>query len=197
MFINDPPQHETIQQFADQFKEVDPLAFEVYVHFLKTSHELISAADTHFSEFGTSPGRFLIMMLLKRWLGKGLTPSQLAQKSGVTRATITGLLDGLEHDHLISRQPAPQDRRSMIIHLTPEGVQFLDTILPTHFSRVSGVMQHLTISERHTFIQLLKKIAMGIPCFQTIPRIDKEEPPHQRDGNRIVQEATGSPAPEE
>lgn len=41
-----------------------------------------------------------------------------AERSGVTRATITGLLDGLEKDDLVERQHRKDDRRMLSIHLT-------------------------------------------------------------------------------
>ena len=46
-------------------------------------------------QFGLSVGRFSLLMILHRYSESELTPSDLAQRAGVTRATVTGLLDGL------------------------------------------------------------------------------------------------------
>ena len=45
----------------------------------------------------------------------------LASACNCTRATITGLIDGLERKGLVSRKPNPDDRRSLLATLTDEG----------------------------------------------------------------------------
>src|SRR5690348_14220202 len=49
------------------------------------------------------------------------TPGRVAEVLGVSRATVTGLLDRLEAEGLITRAIDPQDRRCFILHLTPQG----------------------------------------------------------------------------
>ncbi|MGT2437004.1 MarR family winged helix-turn-helix transcriptional regulator [Bradyrhizobium betae] len=49
----------------------------------------------------------------------GLAPNALAGQAGATRATITGLLDGLEREALIERHADSMDRRALTIRLTP------------------------------------------------------------------------------
>ena len=49
--------------------------------------------------------------LLNRTPDEGQSPFDLARQSGVTRATMTGLVDGLERDGLVTRDRCPTDRR--------------------------------------------------------------------------------------
>src|SRR4051812_40599897 len=49
------------------------------------------------------------------------TPGQVAELLGVGRTTVTGLLDRLEHEGLITRAIDPADRRCFILQLTPKG----------------------------------------------------------------------------
>ena len=44
---------------------------------------------------------------------------QETKRAGVTRATITGLLDGLERDALVVRAASAHDRRRLTVRLTP------------------------------------------------------------------------------
>src|SRR5688572_7998896 len=49
--------------------------------------------------FGLSEGRFVLLFVLDA-ADDGLAPNALAEQAGVTRATVTGLLDGLERESL-------------------------------------------------------------------------------------------------
>ncbi len=47
--------------------------------------------------------------------------SELAAAVGVSRPTLTSLVDGLEHAGLVRRVPVPTDRRGIQLELTDEG----------------------------------------------------------------------------
>jgi len=57
-----------------------------------------------------------------------LTSSDLGKKTGLDSATLTGILDRLETGGLIERKPNPDDRRSILIHLTEKGRDIGDTV---------------------------------------------------------------------
>ena len=63
---------------------------------------------------GLSEGRFVLLFLLDAAPG-GLAPAVLAQQAGVSRATVTGLIDGLEREALVARQADASDRRALRI----------------------------------------------------------------------------------
>lgn len=54
-----------------------------------------------------------------------VTPGQIAETMGVGRTTITGFLDRLELEGLITRSINPNDRRSFILALTDKGKEFV------------------------------------------------------------------------
>lgn len=86
------------------------------------------------------------------------TPAELADAAGVTRATMTGLVDTLERDGFVKREPDPIDRRQMSVRLTPRGEKFLDAFLPGHFKAIAALMSPLNETERKTLVRLLNKI---------------------------------------
>ena len=109
------PNRQTIEQLAQQFPEVDIASVETCLAFLDTTAEVYTALETHFARHGLSVGKFTLLMQLFVAGEQGLTPSGFAERAGVTRATITGLLDGLEREKLVQRQPYPGDRRRIDI----------------------------------------------------------------------------------
>ena len=88
-----------------------------------------------------------------------MAPSQLAAKVGVTRATISNMLQRLERDGMVDVVPAAGDGRGKVVRLTAKGISFMDTILPPHYLRVTKLMEKLTESEQKELIRLLKKLS--------------------------------------
>lgn len=111
--------------------------------------------------YGLSEGRFIMLFLLDS-ANEGLAPNELAERAGVTRATVTGLLDGLEREALIERQAAQQDRRALRIQLTPQGKQLAKRVFASHSTWIAGLFSGLSNSERQQLTLLLNKVATGL-----------------------------------
>lgn len=162
LLLKDLPRYECLLEASQQFPGLDPTACEVFLHLLRSGDEAFRVTEEHFHAEGLSQGRFTTLMLLyDKTCGQAhvLTPAQLAERSGVTRATMTGLIDTLERDGMVTRKPDPGDRRQLCVELTRRGIAFLEKILPEHFRRVSRLMEALSESERRTMVRLLGKIA--------------------------------------
>ncbi len=155
------PNYEALLKLADRYPELDLAAVETCLAFLNTTAEVYDAFDVHLARYGLSMGKFTLLMQLLQAPDQELTPSDFAERAGVTRATITGLLDGLEREKLIRRKAHSADRRKLSIHLTPKGEQLLLQILPDHFCRTTGLMANLSETEKLTFIELLAKVRAG------------------------------------
>lgn len=57
---------------------------------------------------------------------RGLTPRELAAQVGLTPSAITTVLDRLEKAGLAERSPHPDDRRKVVVTVTPAGQDLLD-----------------------------------------------------------------------
>lgn len=164
--LRDIPKYETIRKMSERIPEIDPGAVEAYLVTLKVSGDLFDALTAHFARHGTSQGRFMVMMALFKEAGAALSPADLSEKIGVTRPTITGLLDGLERDGYIKRVQSETDRRKTIVSLTRAGHDFLRKMLPDHFRRVAGLMAGLNDKEQKILARLLMKVSDGIPSIR-------------------------------
>jgi DNA-binding MarR family transcriptional regulator len=166
LMLKDLPRYECLLEAVRRHPDLDPSACEAYLNLLRAGDEAYRQSENFLGEHHMSPGRFTVMMLLYDKLnGTSVprTPAELAEKAGVARATITGLIDTLERDELVTRQHDPHDRRMMLIHLTPKGVAALEAILPGHFQQMAAQMAPLTEEERKTLVRILNKIA-GTPA---------------------------------
>jgi len=162
----DIPKHEALKAHAARYPDLDPSAVEACIALIRVAGEMVNAFGEHFSRHGTSQGRFVILVLLNRDPDKSLSPSELADMSSVTRATITGLIDGLESDGLVKRVAATSDRRSHLIRLTARGKRFMNKMLPDHFRRMAGLMSKLNQNERKSLIELLFKVRSGLDTLR-------------------------------
>lgn len=172
LLLKDLPRYECLLEAAKQFPDLEPSAVEAYLHLLLTGDDVFAVTERGLSDRNISHGRFGVLMLLwgsTRPRNAELavaedcpsgprTPAELADAAGVTRATMTGLIDTLERDGLVKREPDPDDRRMMSVLLTPKGEKFLHEFLPGHFKLISELMAPLSESERKTLVKLLVKI---------------------------------------
>jgi DNA-binding MarR family transcriptional regulator len=163
------PRHEVLLKASRQYTTLDASALETFFALMRVSGDLRAALQAHFSRYKISSGRFVVLMTLEfGTLADDAGPCELADHIGVTRATMTGLLDGLERDGLIARVDHPEDRRRMKVILTTAGKRYLDKILPDHFRRQSAVMAKLSAQERRQLIQLLQKVSQGLPALREV-----------------------------
>jgi len=110
-------------------------------------------------DYHLSDGKFCTLVVLHQHGEAGISPSVLAEKVGVTRATISSTLQRMERDGLVSVKPAESDGRGKVVHLTGQGTEFMAEILPPHYLRVSKLMEKLTETEQKDLILLLKKLS--------------------------------------
>ena len=159
------PDYERLCEVAKRHPQMDPEAVMATATVHAVGVELAAAMHQSLAGWGISESR-LRMLAILMCRGAAMTSSELAEESGVTKGTITGLIDGLERDGFVRRQPCEADRRSTLIRLTPAGQASLDRILPEHLSRVSRLMAGLTQVEQRTLVRLLMKVQSGLPALR-------------------------------
>jgi DNA-binding MarR family transcriptional regulator len=158
LMLKDLPRYECLLQAARKYPSLDASAADAYLHLLHTGDEVFALKSKFLQERGISQGRLTVMMILNDPHRGVMTPASLAEASDVTRATMTGLLDTLEKDKLIVREQDKEDRRTVIVRLTPKGTALIEGLLPDYFRLVAAMMSGLDEVERTQLTTLLKKI---------------------------------------
>lgn len=163
LLTKDLPRYECLREAAREFPDLDPSATEAFLKLLRAGDEAFRVIAVQLATHEISHGRFGVLMALwrhGRCIGeaRALTPADLAEQTGVTRATMTGLIDTLERDGLVRRQPAVEDRRMTTVEATPAGLGTVQRVLPGHFQTMAALMAPLTAAEREVFSGLLDKI---------------------------------------
>ncbi|MFG0211602.1 MarR family winged helix-turn-helix transcriptional regulator [Brevibacillus porteri] len=144
--------------------DVDAQAVLVAARLMEAGAKLGHAAEIHFARFGLSTGRYRLLADLEDNGGEVL-PSQLAEHLGVTRATVTGLIDILERDGLVFRRASAKDGRQKSVILTELGASKLREMAPEHFARLEAMVGLLNKEERSVFLDLLGRVTQGISAL--------------------------------
>lgn len=87
-----------------------------------------------------------------------LTMSAIAQKMGHTTAAASGLVDRLENLGYAGRSSAPEDRRKVMVCITPKGSALVRRIREEMVGNLMKVMTHLTPAEQKAWLHIYTKI---------------------------------------
>ncbi|MFI5532175.1 MarR family winged helix-turn-helix transcriptional regulator [Kitasatospora sp. NPDC051853] len=152
------------RQIARYGLAADPQAVLVAARLMAAGTRIGQAGEVHFGRFGLSTGRYRLLADLEDHGGEK-SPSQLAASLGVSRATVTGLVDGLEREGLVARRPSAEDGRGNVVILTARGADRLRALAPEHFARMQAMVGGLSDEERATFLDLLSRVVAGIDAL--------------------------------
>ncbi len=105
-------------------------------------------------EAETTPARARLLMVLQ---GHGSCKmSEVGRRLGVTPRNVTKLVDGLEDEGLVVRQPHPHDRRATLLHLTPRGAVVGKECLIANAAAASKLFGELTPADRQHLARILR-----------------------------------------
>lgn len=163
LMLKDLPRYECLLEAARQFPDLDPSATEAFLHLLRAGDEAFRTVAQNLAAHDITQGRFAVLMALwgqcRKEADGMLTPAELADHAGVTRATMSGLIDTLVRDELVTRAPHPEDRRMMCVQVTEKGMDLIRKIMPGHFRLMAWLLQPLHEEERKQLVTLLTKIS--------------------------------------
>lgn len=166
-----------LQILADQKSRPSNIRLEdvaTCMNLLRVSKKLLVFFAAHFHRHGISPGKFSVLMELYRLDKKGeLSPSVLAERLGVSRPTVTGLIDGLVKQKHVKREHDRIIRRQVGVSLTAKGRAFLDGLLPGHFETMASVVGRMPTNQRTEFTATLERVERRISKLATTDETDK------------------------
>ena len=161
------PKEEVLRKASLRYPALKDSAVDVFLNIKRVAKDFECASQDYLEPLGLSEGKFYVLcdLFSEEILGHDdPSPSEIAEHLGVTRATITGLLDGLERDGFLERRDDNQDRRALSIHMTEKARSFIDRFIPEQVQRMINIMGVLSEEEKRTLIRLLSKIDLSSPA---------------------------------
>jgi DNA-binding MarR family transcriptional regulator len=162
LFLTTLPTFEELKQSAEQFcPEIDAVSLHSHLLLKKVSTEFEISFDNYFSNYNLSTGRYTLLLLLRK-SENGLMPSELAQKVGVTQATISGLINSLEKSELVIRETHEQDGRAFVIKLTAKGQALVKKLGPDYYTRINRFWEQFNVEERELLNKMFERMIANI-----------------------------------
>ena len=132
----------------------------------QVARDLATALDRQLAPLGVTAQQAALLLHASR---QQYSPSQLMSLLGTDTAGMTKLADRLEAKHLIERHPNPQDRRSVLITLTPDGQALVPRLAPV-FGRVTRqLLNGFSPSEVSVLTTMLERMRGNIATTATLP----------------------------
>lgn len=111
-------------------------------------------------EAGMTPTQFAVLEILYH---KGpLTIKEIIRDSLSTSGNITVVIENLVKNGWVGKCRGVSDSRTRVISLTEEGKVIIEDFFPKHIADLEKVFAALTVAEKETLTELLKKFGKGI-----------------------------------
>lgn len=166
LLLKELPTSKSLTKLVARYPDTDIQAISDFVSLLRACSDISDALDKLLARHSLLQGRWWVLVLLLREDSLSSSPTDLAEKAGVTKATMTGFIDGLERDGLVLRLADTLDRRKFLIKLTPTGQQKLDEVVPDYATKVKALMSCLTGEQRDAMVNSVKNLAANIDAMK-------------------------------
>ena len=87
---------------------------------------------------------------------------ELSKKTFLTAGNMTFIVDGLEKSGLVERVLTQDDRRAVMVRLTPKGKSIYTEAVGGHSKYLSKMAAILTDEEQEELARILKKLGLGL-----------------------------------
>lgn len=103
--------------------------------------------------------KYILWMLATLNDGRPVKPSEAAKKLNVTLAAITHHINALQERALVSRAVSPDDRRVVLISLSAQGADIVETLRISYWKKICGLVEYLGDKDSAELVDLIGKIA--------------------------------------
>lgn len=157
-FQSIPPQDVVHASLESLHEELDASVIYLHAHFVKVATDIENYTETILAPYHLSEGRFILLHMLRN-APEGMKPTEIAQQLGVTQATVSGLVNGLEKVGFATRQTYEKDARSFVIKVTEKGLDTLKEIFPKWYPKLAEFWGQLSPEEIELAKQILQRMS--------------------------------------
>ncbi len=126
-------------------------------NLLRTHNYLAPFLDAELRAQRLTATQLNALLVLHNAGREGLLMGEIGERLVVTKSNVTGLVDRLEKQGLVSRSSL-EDRRATAVRITPAGRKLLQGVLPHHTRLLAELTDCLEPAEKKTLVGLLTKL---------------------------------------
>ncbi|TYP86265.1 MarR family winged helix-turn-helix transcriptional regulator [Blastococcus xanthinilyticus] len=150
---------EIVEQWARERPDLETGPMALLGRISRTARLAGDAQERCYGRFGITRADFDVLATLRRaGGGSGLSPGRLTSSLMLTSGGMTGRLDRLERAGLVVRTPDPEDRRALLVDLTPAGRELIDEAVTASVAEQRRLLGDLTVDQQRKVSALLREV---------------------------------------
>jgi MarR family 2-MHQ and catechol resistance regulon transcriptional repressor len=134
-------------------------ALNAFINLARATNSLQARLTVQLEGQGLTAGQFGVLEALLH-LGP-MSQCVLGEKLLRSGGNITLVIDNLEKHGLVRRERQTEDRRTIVIHLTPKGRRLIKRVVPGHAKMILKEMNQLEPNEQEDLRRLCRKLGRG------------------------------------
>ena len=134
-------------------------ALNAYINLVRAADSLLARASRQLEPHQLTVSQFGVLEAILHF--GPMKQRTLAQKLLCGGANITMVVDHLEKRGLVRRERLSDDRRAILVHLTPAGVKLIKKVFADHADFVAGEMAVLQSNEQEKLRELCRRVGLG------------------------------------
>ncbi len=136
------------------------LALTSWIKLSRASNSVLKKIKPSMVQYKLSTSQFMVLELLLH-LGS-MSQKVISQKLLRSSGNIVKIIDNLERDGLVLREPNIKDRRAYQVELTKKGEEIIRKTFPNHVKSIVEAFSILNDEEQVELSRLCKKLGLGV-----------------------------------
>lgn len=152
-----------LTEWQQQRPDLDPWPLAIIGRVARISLHLQRQAQGWLEPLGLTWESFSLIAALRR-AGPPYEqrPLDLLRLTLLTSGAMTNRIDRVQSNGWVQRLPDPNDRRGVIVKLTPSGLELADKAIARHFEAAAELLDFLKVSEREQLQSLLSSLLIRL-----------------------------------
>jgi DNA-binding MarR family transcriptional regulator len=151
-----------VATWSGELDGLDPLQEAIVARLAILGRHLTRSRRAALDDGELDHGRFKVLLMLRRGGAPyEASPSDLAERLGLTRGALSARLGPMEEAGLITRAGEADDRRRVRVRLTPAGNAAFERHAGAESRAEAAMLAALSPAERRALADLLRKLVLA------------------------------------
>ncbi|MFI6320756.1 MarR family winged helix-turn-helix transcriptional regulator [Nonomuraea sp. NPDC050556] len=155
------PMRDAVDEISDQWArtrpDLDMSPMHVVGRLFRASRLLDRGVKEFFTQHGLEPWEFdMLATLLRSNTEHCLCMKDLTANALVSPGALTNRMDRLVERGLVHRTPAPDNRRMVLVYLTPDGERLVNEIMEAHLAHERELLAGLSKLDQEHLATILR-----------------------------------------
>lgn len=128
------------------------------------SKRLSESLNNKLIKYNVTKSQWIALYYINR--EKSITQKKLALLMGAKGSTVTGILNRVEKEDLISRSIDKNDKRKNLLSLTEKGRELTEKLTKIAQDFRDACLEDVTVEEQETFLKVLDKMVVSAETWQ-------------------------------